>query len=188
MEVATGKLMGVDSYDIITSTAKNSTVGANGITALTGFQGSHTRYKNENARGTFFGLTLCTKKADIAQAILEGICFEMKDILLMNEELAGEIKHVRLCGGTAKSEMWSQMFADILCKPVELTAVPELGCLGAAMCAGIGAGVFESLEAAVENCVHITKVFTPDEQRVPVYREVFARWNRYNEIAIKTIY
>lgn len=188
MEVATGKLIGVDPYDLIISTAARSCPGANGIIALTSFQGSHTRNKNENARGTLFGINLGTKKADIAEAILEGICFEMKDILMMNEELAGKIKHVRLCGGVSKSEKWCQMFADILCKPIELTEVPELGCLGAAMCAGIGAGLFHDVKEAVDRCVHIKKTFSPDKQRCEQYQKTFKMWSRLNDTAVKDIY
>lgn len=85
MESATAKLMKIDPYNIITSIAENSKPGANGVTALTCFQGSHTRIKNEKARGAFFGINLGTSKADLAEAVLEGICFEMKDILKMNE-------------------------------------------------------------------------------------------------------
>lgn len=188
MEVATGKLMGVDPYSIIISTASHSVAGANGTTAITCFQGSHTRIKNENARGTIFGINLGTTKADIAQAILEGICFEMKDILTMNEELAGRIKHVRLCGGVTNSEVWCQLFADILCRSIELTAVTELGCLGAAMCAGIGSGVFNSVNDAVEKCVHVKKTFLPDEQKSKIYEDVFSRWKQLSNIAIKTVY
>ena len=188
MEVATSRLMGVDPYDIITSTASQSVAGANGVIALTCFQGSHTRNKNENARGSFFGINLGTTKADIAQAILEGICFEMKDILIMNEALAGEVRRIRLAGGVTNSEKWCQMFADILGKPIELTAVSELGCLGAAICAGIGSGVFNSLDEAIDGCVKVTKVFEPDEQTAALYQEVFEKWCHHSEIAVKTIY
>ncbi|HZK25098.1 MAG TPA: FGGY family carbohydrate kinase [Oscillospiraceae bacterium] len=188
MEVATGKLMGIDPYDIITTTAAHSHPGANGVTALTCFQGAHTRKKNEKARGTFFGISLGTTKADIAEAILEGICFEMKDILKMNEELSGEIKHVRLCGGVSKSEMWCQMFADILQRPVELTTISELGSLGAAMCAGIGAGLFENCSDAVNKCVHISKTYIPNEKMSKEYAEAFKRWNKYYSIANSEIY
>lgn len=188
MEIATGKLMGVDPYNIITKTAEQSKPGANGVIALTCFQGAHARKKNENARGSFFGINLGTKKADIAQAVLEGICYEMKDILLMNEALAGEIKHVRLCGGVAKSDMWCQMFADILDKPVELTEEAELGCLGAAICAGVGAGVFESIRDGIDKCVSVNKVFRPVKDNVDIYKAVFARWNRLYELAVTEIY
>ena len=188
MEVATSALMGVDPYDIITATAKNSRPGANGVTALTCMQGSHTRKKNEKARGSFFGISLSTRKADIAEAILEGICFEMKDILMMNEELSGSIKNIRLCGGVAKSPMWCQMFADILERPVELTRVSELGCLGAAMCAGIGSGAFAGPAEAVEQCVHVDKVYHPKAENVEAYRPAFLRWERYYKIATDEIY
>lgn len=188
MEVATSNLMGIDPYDIITATASNSRPGANGVTALTCMQGSHTRKKNEKARGSFFGISLSTKKADIAQAILEGICFEMKDILMMNEELSGSIKNIRLCGGVAKSPMWCQMFANILERPVELTRVSELGCLGAAMCAGIGSGVFTNPADAVEKCVHVDKIYRPDPECAEEYRSAFKRWEYYYKIANNEIY
>lgn len=188
MEVATSKLMGVDPYDIITTTASHSKPGANGVTALTCIQGSHTRKKNENARGSFFGIHLGTTKADLAQAVLEGICYEMKDIMDMNMELSGQIKHVRLCGGVAKSPMWCQMFADILEKPVELTEVPELGALGAAMCAGIGAGLFADCKDAVDQCVKIAKVYHPNPDNLDAYREAFQKWTRYYSIANEQVY
>lgn len=188
MEVATSKLIGVDPYDLITATAAHSHPGANGVTALTCIQGSHTRRKNEKARGSFFGINLGTSKADIAQAILEGICFEMKDILAMNEELSGQIKHIRLCGGVAKSPMWCQMFADILEKPVELTEVPELGCLGAAMCAGIGAGLYRDCGDAVDKCVHISKIYTPNPDLQAAYGAAFDTWARCYSISNEEIY
>lgn len=188
MEVATSKLMGVDPYDIITATAATSKPGANGVTALTCIQGSHTRKKNENARGAFFGINLGTSKADLAEAILEGICFEMKDILFMNEELSGEIKHIRLCGGVAKSPMWCQMFSDILEKPVELTEVSELGALGAAMCAGVGAGIFADCNDAVNKCVKITKTYMPDSRKQNAYRDAFEKWQVCYNVSNEQIY
>lgn len=188
MEMATSKLMGVDSYDLITKIASNSVPGANGVVALTCIQGAHTRKKNEKARGTFFGINLGTTKADLAQAILEGICYEMKDIMAMNQELSGEVKHIRLCGGVAKSDMWCQMFADILEKPVELTEETELGALGAAMCAGIGADIYKDCNDAVNKCVKVTKVYQPDESKVENYRRTFAEWERYYNIVNDEIY
>ncbi len=188
MEVATGNLMGVDPYDIITATASNSKPGANGVTALTCMQGSHTRKKNEKARGTFLGINLGTKKADIAEAILEGICFEMKDIFAMNEELSGNIKNIRLCGGVTKSPLWCQMFADILQRPVELTAVSELGCLGAAMCAGVGAGLYSNVSEAIEKCVFVSKTYEPIPENVEAYQKAFRRWEYCYKIANDQLY
>lgn len=158
------------------------------MTALTSFQGSHTRKKNEHTRGTFFGIHLGTTKADMAEAILEGICFEMKDILTMKEELAGNVKKIRLTGGVSKSPMWCQMFADILNRPVELTEVSEIGSLGAAMCAGIGAGLFKDSRDAVDKCVHISKVYEPKKENNLEYEKAFKLWNKYYDIANDLIY
>lgn len=188
MEVATSVLMGTDPYDIITAIVSHSKPGANGVTALTCIQGSHTRKKNEKARGSFFGINLGTTKADIAEAILEGICFEMKDIMAMNQELSGEVKHVRLCGGVAKSPMWCQMFSDILEKPVELTEVSELGALGAAMCAGIGAGLYTDCRDAVKKCVKVTKVYQPNKDNLEQYRNAFKKWEHCYTISNEEIY
>ncbi len=188
MEIATSQLLKMDPYDIITTIASHSKPGANGVTALTCIQGSHARKKNENTRGSFLGVNLGTTKADLAQAILEGICYEMKDIMTMNQELSGEIKKVILCGGVAKSPMWCQMFADILQKPVQITEVTELGSLGAAICAGIGAGLFSDCKDAVKKCVKIAKTYMPDANKIEDYQKAFERWLKYYNIANEQIY
>lgn len=188
MEMATGRLMGVDSYDLITKIAGTVPPGSNGVTALTCIQGCHTRIKNENARGSFFGINLGTSKADMARSVLEGICFEMKDIHLMNEELVGKINVVRLCGGVAKSEMWCQMFADIFEKPIETLEVSELGCFGAAMCVGVGTGVFKDLADAVSKCTRVKETYYPNPDTRDAYRKAYERWRFLYDIANKEIY
>lgn len=188
MEVATGKIIGADPYDLITAAASQSKPGANGVMALTCIQGAHTRKKNEKARGGFLGISLGTTKADLAEAILEGICFEMRDILDMKEALAGKIKNIRLGGGVAKSPMWCQMFADVFQKPVEVTEVQEMGCLGAAMCAGIGAGLFKNPTDAIEKCVRLKRAYVPNVALAGQYNEAFNRWQKAYSIANAQIY
>jgi len=187
MEAAAGKLVGQNPYDLLTSMASQSKPGANGITALTCLQGSHGRRKNEDARGAFVGISLGTTKADIAQSILEGITFEMKDLLLMKEQLA-KIDRVRLCGGVTASPFWCQMFADILNKPIELTEVPELGSIGAAMCAGIGAGLYSDCRDAINKCVRVAKTYIPNPDRIEAYENAFQRWNTSYEVINEGIY
>ena len=188
MEVATGKTIGVDPYDLITAAASQSVPGANGVIALTCIQGAHARIKNEKARGGFLGISLGTSKADLAEAILEGICFEMRDILDMKEALVGKIKNIRLGGGVAKSPMWCQMFADVFGNPVEVTEVQEMGCLGAAMCAGIGAGLFDDPRDAVEKCVRVKKSYMPRMNIHAVYEPIFKKWQSIYSIVNKDIY
>ena len=177
LEVATSKLMGVDPYSLMTEIASNSVPGSNGVTALTCLQGSHGRKINDATRGTFLGISLGTEKADLAHAVLEGICYEMYDILLMQESFAHPVKAVRLSGGVTRSPMWCQMFADIMNKPVELTESPETGALGAAMYAGIGVGVYKDCLDAASRCVRVKEVYTPIPENVKAYKKAFEKWN-----------
>ena len=178
LEVATSKLMGVDPYSLMTEIAENSVPGANGVTALTCLQGSHGRQVNEATRGTFLGITLATEKADLAHAVLEGICYEMKDILLMQEEFAGKVRSIRLSGGVTKSPMWCQMFADIMDRPVELNEVSEAGALGAAMYASIGLGIYKDCQDAADHCIRISQTYLPRPDAVKAYEEGFERYMR----------
>lgn len=176
LEMATSKLMNIDPYNLMTEIAEKSVPGANGVTALTCLQGSHGRQVNDATRGTFLGISLATEKADLAHAVLEGICYEMKDILLLQEEYVGSVKTVRLSGGVTKSPMWCQMFADILNKPIELTETTETAALGAAMYAGIGVGVYKNCEDAANKCVRIKSTFIPNDDVVGKYEEGFTRY------------
>ena len=107
----------------------------------------------------------------------------------MNEELYGnEVRNLRLCGGVSRSPYWCQMFADIMGKPIELLEVKELGCLGAAMCAGIGAGLFTDVSDAVDKVVRIKEVFTPDQNRKTLYNEIIEQWNNCMKFSNNEIY
>lgn len=188
VEVAASKLIGVDPYSLMTEIALNSKPGSNGVTALTCLQGSHGRNVNDATRGTFLGISLATTKADIAHAVLEGICYEMKDILLMQEDFAGQIQVIRLSGGVTKSPMWCQMFADIMEKPIELTECLEAGALGAAMYAGIGLKLFKDCTEAAEKCVKIKTTYYPNPDAVQDYREGFSKYLNAFDALNQTFY
>lgn len=188
LEVATSKLMGVDPYSLMTEIAAKSVPGANGVTAITCLQGSHGRKVNDAIRGTFLGINLGTEKADLAHAVLEGICYEMYDILLMQEAFAKPVRAVRLSGGVTKSPMWCQMFADVMNKSIELCESPEAGSLGAAMYAGVGVGVYEDCFDAVEKCVRVKETYNPMPENVKVYKEAFARWKEAFDVLNGSFY
>lgn len=177
LEVATSQLMGVDPYSLMTEIAEKSVPGSNGVTALTCLQGSHGRNVNDAMRGSFLGITLGTEKADLAHAVLEGICFEMYDILLMQEAFAKPVRAVRLSGGVTKSPMWCQMFANVMNRRIELCESPEAGALGAAMYAGVGVGIYRDCIEAAEKCVRVKEAYEPDPAEVEQYKIAFDRWN-----------
>lgn len=189
LEIAAANLIDDDPYNFMTALAAQSKPGSNGVTALTCLQGSHGRKNNGNARGTFLGMSLATTKADLAHAVLEGICYEMYDVLLMEEEFAGApVKSIRLTGGVVKSPFWCQMIADVTNRPVEIAAVDENGALGAMLYAAVGLGLYEDCISASKQCVQIKKTFTPDPVAVEEYKKAYELWNQAFEALNGTFY
>ncbi len=176
LEVASGRVVGHDPYDLITCEAASSEIGANGATFLPFLGGASGARQNPQARAAFNGMSLATTKQDIARAVLEGICFEMKDIVKAQTAAGIDVNTVRLVGGAAKSPFWSQMLADILERPIEILATQEAGCLGAAMYAGVGTGMYESCEAAARRAVKVIGRYEPNPSAKEAYDEAFDRF------------
>ena len=115
----------------------------------------------DDATGGFFGLRGWHTRGHLLRALLEGTVFNHKthvDIL----RNAFDVKRVRLTGGGSSSEVWSQMFADALNETVEVTGAGETGALGAALCAGVGTGVYNSLADATGSVVRKLRTHEPD--------------------------
>ena len=176
LERAAGAVCKENPYNLITRQMEDIPVGSRGVTFLPFLQGAAGSRGNANAKGTFLGMDLGTTKADMARSVLEGICFEMYDIV--RAELAAdiEVKAIRLTGGAAKSPFWCQMLADVTQCPIQLLQTSETGCLGAALYAGIGSGIYKDCQDAVTRAVKITQEFTPNPDNKDAYMEAFTRW------------
>lgn len=166
--------LGVDPYELINDQIATSPIGANGVTFLSYLQGAGGARINGNARGTFCGMTLATNKADMARAVMEGICYDMYDIIRAEEAAGIEIGAIRLAGGAAKSPMWCQMMADIFKHPIQVLECGEAGCLGAALYAGVGVGAFKDVHEAAK-VVGIKKEYTPNPDNFAAYDEGYKK-------------
>lgn len=173
LETAAGLAVGIDPYEFMTRQASQSTIGANGVTFLPYLAGVAGARQNSGARANLFGMSLSTTKADVVRAVLEGICFEMKDIINAQKAAGIDIETIRLVGGAAKSPFWSQMLADALGHPIEILANDQAGCLGAAMYAGVGVGVYDSCEEAAERAVAVSSRYEPDTTKAREYDSAF---------------
>lgn len=135
---------------------------------------------NENplAKGMFVGLSSFHTKAHIFRAVYEGVVFAHLThikILLKNRPVPAWI---RLGGGAANSQVWAQMFADILGVPVCLDHTAELGAKGAAMAAGVGAGIYKDYDEAVRICTGQEEMLFPEARRTAVYQEKYSNYKR----------
>lgn len=184
LEKAAGRVLGVDPYILIDQEIEKAPPGAHGITFLSYLQGAGGPRANGKAKGTFVGMTLGTTEADMARAVMEGICYEMRDIIEAQKRAGTKIKVIRLTGGGSKSPLWVQMQADIYQYPIQVLQTHETGCLGAAMYAGVGAGLYKSYQEAVDVAVHVSREFTPNTGVRGPYDEAYDRFvNTYKALA-----
>ena len=128
---------------------------------------------NIDAKAAFIGLQGEHTKAHMMRALFEGVvfCHHMHiDRLLPHCEKPSV---VRMAGGATRSKVWMQMFADILGLKVEISEAEELGAMGAALCAGVCAGVFDDLKEAAKKWVKIKAVYEPDMDKHAYYRKKY---------------
>lgn len=131
--------------------------------------GERAPFYNPDAKSNFFGISAHTTRADLVHAVYEGITFSIKDCL---NHLDKNVK-IYLAGGGAKSEIWSQMIADMLGVQVIISAGNEFGAKGAAMLAGVAAGCYKDLTEAKRACCYAKKMHRPDPEKTKIYSDLY---------------
>ena len=168
---------GVDiEYSMFNSLAADVPPGANGLLFLPYLAGAGAPQWNGRATAAFHGLTQSHGLGAMARAVMEGVVFQNALILREFEKAGQPLTDIRLTGGGAKSDLWSQIQADVYGRAVSKLAEDEAGLLGAAILAGVGAGIFETIDAGVESMVKTTNRFEPDERRHDVYLDILRRF------------
>jgi xylulokinase len=162
---------GTDVYELINAAAENSAPGANGVLFLPYMLGERSPHWNPNARGVFAGMNLATSHGDLCRAVMEGITMNLATIVAAFRQSV-PIDTVRVIGGCARSALWRQMMADMYgCRIEKLKHLEEATSMGAAMIAGVGAGVFKDFEV-VEQFIAVDEVATPDAATRAKYLKV----------------
>jgi len=131
------------------------------------------------ASSCFIGLHGWHGKAHMLRAVYEGVVFSHRTHVERLLKYRGRPGAARIAGGAAKSDAWVRMFADILQLPIEITGSEELGAMGAAICAGVGVGMFGSFEEAAARMVRVARTVDPDPARKAVYDEKFGMYQRF---------
>jgi xylulokinase len=124
--------------------------------------GERAPYWNPDARGVFMGMTTTTQPGHLVQSVLEGVAFSVRMLLERCEEAAGlDVPTLRVCGGGARSELWNQVKATTVGRPVELLTNVDAGVLGAALLGMVGADSGKDLAALAEQHVRIDRIVDP---------------------------
>lgn len=154
-------------------------LGENHVYFLPYLMGERSPHNNPNARGTFIGMTMDTTRADMTQAVLEGVAFALRDSLEVARSLGIHLERTKICGGGAKSPLWKKMIANILNLKVDVIESEEGPALGGAMLAAVACGEYESVEDAASKIVKIIDTVEPEPELVAKYEE---RYQQFKEI------
>ena len=163
------KERGLDVYTVINEKIKEIPRGSRRLIYLPYLMGERTPHLNPDCRGVFFGLSAIHGAADMARAVMEGVSYSLKDCRNILSEMGIPISEMMACGGGAKSEIWRQMLADMYNCEVKTVNSQEGAALGAAILAGVGAGVFADVPAACEKFIKDESSVSPDKTAVEYY-------------------
>ena len=130
-------------------------LGRSHVFFLPYLMGERSPINDVNARGCFVGMTMDTTRADLVQAVLEGVAFAIRDSFEVARSLGLEIPRSRICGGGAKSPLWRRIFANVLGIPLDMVKTEQGPGYGGAMLAMVGCGRFESVQAAADALVEL---------------------------------
>jgi D-xylulose kinase len=175
-EIAVGNAAGSSPYSLMETEAQNVDLGADGLLMLPHLQGAMAPENNPKARGVFYGITLTHTRAHFVRAIMEGISFILRRNLEVVEEIGIDVPEIRSLGGGARSYFWAQLKADITGKPVIITKAQEEACLGAAIVAGAGVGMFKDLQKASIQMVETHARFEPDTKNTKKYDTIYQNY------------
>ncbi len=167
-----------DPYELLCEEAIQVAPGAGGVLWAPYLMGERTPHLDPNARAALVGLAANHGRAYIIRAILEGVAFSLKDTLTIFRELAIPVREIRLGGGGARSPLWRQIQADVYGQTVEIVEAEEGAAYGAALLAGVGVGVWPSVEAACSAIVHVAMRIEPQEEAVPVMRDSYRAYRK----------
>ena len=162
-------------------------LGENHVYFLPYLMGERSPHNNPNARGTFIGMTMDTTRADMTQAVLEGVAFALRDSFEVAKSLGIKIERTKICGGGAKSPLWKKMIANILNVKVDVIESEEGPALGGAMLAAVACGEYANVEEVAAKIVKVIDTVEPEAELVAKYEE---RYNQFKEIypACKPLY
>ena len=166
------------SFEDLSRLAAESPVGSNGIVYLPYMAGERSPIWDKKAKGVYYGLNYANNRNDITRATMEGVAFS----LLHNIETAGEagayVTSMNASGGAADSEIWMRIKADVTGKDMRQARSDNATALGAAILAGVSAGVYSDFHDAVEKTAQINKVYSPNPENHEKYKKYYGIYLR----------
>jgi len=175
------------SYDDLLAPAADIPIGSEGLLFLPYLTGERTPHPDPLARGAFVGLTIRHSLPHLTRAVLEGVAFGLRDgFELIKSAGLSEIRQVRVSGGGARSPLWRQILANTFGSELVTVNTTEGAAYGAALLAGVGAGLWSDTDQACQACVKITGSTSPVTSEMKTYDDIYQVYRQLYP-ALKTI-
>ena len=180
-------ILGTNDYSAEQDAIKEEKLGENHVFFLPYLMGERSPINDTNARGTFIGMTMDTTRADLVQAVLEGVAFAIRDSVEVARSLGIEIRRSKICGGGAKSPLWKRIIANVLGCTLELPVSEQGPGMGGAMLAMVACGAYENVKACCDRLCAVASTVEPEPALVQKYE---ARYQQFKKIypALKTLF
>jgi xylulokinase len=153
-------------------------LGRNHVYFLPYLMGERSPINDTNARGTFVGMTMDTTRADLTQAMLEGVAFAIRDSLEVARKQGIVIQRSKICGGGAKSPLWKKILANVLNVKLDIVETEQGPGMGGAMLAMVAQGAYPSVEAVCGKLVHVVDTIEPERELVARYEERYQQFSK----------
>jgi xylulokinase len=153
-----------------------TTPGSEGVMFYPYLMGRGTPFDDPSARAGFVGLTFHTRRSHIIRSVLEGVAFSLREILDTFHDCGLKTKHFAITGGGARSEAWRQIVANIFNQQIVFAEGDS--CLGAAILASVGVGIFVDVDQAVEAMKQPTTMVQPQADSVQAYKRIYSEYLR----------
>lgn len=150
-------------------------LGEDRVFFLPYLMGERSPINDTDARGVFLGMSMDTTRADMVQAVLEGVAFAIKDNIEVARSVGVKIERSKICGGGARSRLWQTIFSSVLNIPLDIPATEEGPGYGGAMLAMVGTGLFADVRECAGALTKVRETVLPD----PVLAGKYAK--RYSE-------
>ncbi len=153
-------------------------LGANDVFFLPYLMGERSPINDTDARGTFTGIRMDTKRSDLVQAVLEGVAFAIRDSFEVARNLGLKIDYSGLCGGGARSPLWQKIFCNVLNIKIGIPQTEEGPGYGGAILAMVGYGEYITVKECCDKFVKIKTVITPEPQIAARYEEKYRKFKK----------
>ena len=168
----------LQTKDFAAEQAPINKLGENRVFFLPYLMGERSPHNNPDARGVFFGMSMDSTRADMTQAVLEGVAFGLRDSLEVARSLGIKIERTKICGGGAKSPLWKKIIANVMNLKVDVLEVEEGPSMGGAMLAAVGCGAYPDVETIGKKMAHVVDTVEPEPELVAKYEERYQKFRK----------